>query len=205
MPFVIKFYPFVINFELIDQYIKYIGAKMLKFAGCAIRMNGIMTRFHKIFLMMVTAAMAFSACAPKADIPVPEQPLEECVYGGDRTEFAVWSPDADAAQLKLYHSAQDTSAFATFDMKKSRDGLWKITVKEDIKGAFYAFADVRSTGLDDEAFALKLLKEHSVAVVPGSAFGQSGAGFVRLSYATSMEKLHIAVERIGKALGRRGK
>ena len=112
---------------------------MLKFAGCAIRMNGIMTRFHKIFLMMVTAAMAFSACAPKADIPVPEQPLEECVYGGDKTGFAVWSPDADAAQLKLYHSAQDTSAFATFDMKKSRNGLWKITVKEDIKGAFYAF------------------------------------------------------------------
>ena len=112
---------------------------MLKFAGCAIRMNGIMTRFHKIFLMMVTAAMAFSACAPKAGIPVPEQPLEECVYGGDRTEFAVWSPEADAAQLKLYHSAQDTSAFATFDMKKSRNGLWKITVKEDIKGAFYAF------------------------------------------------------------------
>ena len=71
-------------------------------------------------------------------------------------------------------------------------------------GAFYAFSDIRSTGLDDEAFALRLLKEHSVAVVPGSAFGLSGAGFVRLSYATSMEKLHIAVERIGNALGRRG-
>ena len=72
-------------------------------------------------------------------------------------------------------------------------------------GAFYVFSDIRPTGLDDEAFALRLLKEHSVAVVPGSAFGPCGAGFVRMSYATSMEKLHIAVGRIGDALGRRGK
>ena len=45
---------------------------------------------------------------------------------------------------------------------------------------------------------LRLLKEHRVACVPGSAFGASGAGFVRMSYATSMEKLRIAVERIGQ-------
>ena len=98
-----------------------------------------MTKLHKILLMMVTAAIAFSACAPKVGIPVPEQPLEECVYGGDKTGFAVWAPEADAAQVKLYHSAQDTSAFATFDMKKSKDGLWKAVVREDIKGVFYAF------------------------------------------------------------------
>ena len=68
------------------------------------------------------------------------------------------------------------------------------------KGAFYLFTDIRSTGLSDEDFALKLLKEFGVAVVPGSAFGASGAGFVRLSYATSLEKIHQAVERIGKML-----
>ena len=68
------------------------------------------------------------------------------------------------------------------------------------KGAFYAFADIRSTGLSDEEFALRLLEEHAVAVVPGSAFGPSGAGYVRLSYATSMEKLRIAVERMAKFL-----
>ena len=68
------------------------------------------------------------------------------------------------------------------------------------KGAFYIFSDIRSTGLSDEDFALKLLKEFGVAVVPGSAFGACGAGFVRMSYATSLEKIKVAVERIGKML-----
>ena len=70
------------------------------------------------------------------------------------------------------------------------------------KGAFYIFSDIRSTGLSDEEFALKLLKDFGVACVPGSAFGACGAGFVRMSYATSMEKIRLAVERIGKMLGR---
>ena len=68
------------------------------------------------------------------------------------------------------------------------------------KGAFYIFSDIRSTELSDEDFALKLLKEFGVAVVPGSAFGACGAGFVRMSYATSLEKIRVAVERIGKML-----
>ena len=77
------------------------------------------------------------------------------------------------------------------------------------KGAFYVFCDIRSTGMDDEEFALKLLKEFGVAVVPGSAFGACGAGFVRMSYATSLAKLRLAVERISAMLAketdRRGK
>ena len=68
------------------------------------------------------------------------------------------------------------------------------------KGAFYIFSDIRSTGLKDEEFALKLLKEFGVAVVPGSAFGACGAGFVRMSSATSLETIKVAVERIGKML-----
>ena len=68
------------------------------------------------------------------------------------------------------------------------------------KGAFYIFADIRSTGLSDEDFALRLLKEFGVACVPGSAFGPSGAGFVRLSYATNMEKIRLAVGRMEKML-----
>ena len=69
------------------------------------------------------------------------------------------------------------------------------------KGAFYLFPDIRSTGLSDEEFALKLLKEFGVACVPGSAFGACGAGFVRMSYATSLEKIRLAVERLGRMLG----
>ena len=68
------------------------------------------------------------------------------------------------------------------------------------KGAFYVFVDVSSTGLSGEEFALKLLKGYGVAVVPGAAFGAGGERFVRLSYATSMDKLRIAVERIGRML-----
>lgn len=66
------------------------------------------------------------------------------------------------------------------------------------QGAFYIFADIRVTGLSDEDFALKLLNDYGVAVVPGRAFGPCGAGFVRMSYATSLEKIRLAVERMQK-------
>ena len=66
------------------------------------------------------------------------------------------------------------------------------------KGAFYAFPKVSVTGLDDMAFAEQLLAEEKVAVVPGSAFGKGGEGFVRCSYATSYEKLEQAIERIAR-------
>ena len=88
---------------------------------------------------MVSAVIALVACAPEKGIAIPQEPLEECVYSGDRTEFSVWSPKAEAVQLKLYHSAQDTVAFMTCDMKKSRGGLWKLEVKKDLKGTFYTF------------------------------------------------------------------
>lgn len=71
------------------------------------------------------------------------------------------------------------------------------------EGAFYCFPDIRSTGLSSEDFAQQLLAEESVAVVPGDAFGPSGAGFVRCSYATSLEQIGVAVERIGRFVRRR--
>ncbi len=64
------------------------------------------------------------------------------------------------------------------------------------EGAFYCFPDIRSTGLSSEDFAQKLLQEEHVAVVPGDAFGPSGAGYVRCSYATSLEKIEQAVDKI---------
>ncbi len=66
------------------------------------------------------------------------------------------------------------------------------------KGAFYVFADIRNTGLTGEKFCLRLLDEHGVACVPGSAFGACGEGFVRMSYATSLEKIRIAAERLSE-------
>ena len=67
-------------------------------------------------------------------------------------------------------------------------------------GAFYVFPSIHNTGLDDQEFAERLLMEEKVAVVPGSAFGDAGMGFVRCSYATSYEKLEKALEKIGHFL-----
>ena len=64
------------------------------------------------------------------------------------------------------------------------------------KGAFYVFPDIRGTGMTSRDFALKLLEEKKVAVVPGTAFGASGEGFVRCSYATALDQIKIAVSRI---------
>ena len=64
------------------------------------------------------------------------------------------------------------------------------------RGAFYAFPSVKSTGMDSETFAERLLKEQKVAVVPGTAFGSFGANNVRLSYATGMSQLNEAFERM---------
>ena len=63
-------------------------------------------------------------------------------------------------------------------------------------GAFYAFPSVARFGLPARDFALKLLHEHRVAVVPGTAFGACGEGFVRCAYATSMENIREAMSRL---------
>lgn len=63
-------------------------------------------------------------------------------------------------------------------------------------GAFYVFPNIRSTGLSSRDFATQLLKEESVAVVPGTAFGQCGEGFVRCCYATDAKLLETALERM---------
>lgn len=72
------------------------------------------------------------------------------------------------------------------------------------KGTFYVFANITPTGLTSDEFAEELLKEEKVAVVPGTAFGDSGEGFVRMSYATSLENLKSAADKIESFIQRRG-
>jgi len=64
------------------------------------------------------------------------------------------------------------------------------------EGAFYAFPDITPTGLTARDFALKLLEQYKVAVVPGNAFGESGKNHIRCSFATSMDNIKTALERI---------
>ncbi|HEB66008.1 MAG TPA: aminotransferase class I/II-fold pyridoxal phosphate-dependent enzyme [Chloroflexi bacterium] len=72
------------------------------------------------------------------------------------------------------------------------------------RGAFYAFPSIAVTGMDEETFAQKLLEEERVAVVPGSAFGPGGEGYVRCSYATAYEKIEQALERMARFMQRYG-
>ena len=68
-------------------------------------------------------------------------------------------------------------------------------------GAFYVFPCIKSTGLTSEEFCTRLIMDKHVAVVPGTAFGESGEGFVRVSYSYSLKHLKIALERIKEFLG----
>ena len=63
-------------------------------------------------------------------------------------------------------------------------------------GAFYVFPNIKKYGLTSEEFATRLLKEEKVAVVPGTAFGDCGEGFLRISYAYSLDNLKLALDRV---------
>jgi aminotransferase len=72
------------------------------------------------------------------------------------------------------------------------------------RGAFYVFPSVARTGMSDDDFAERLLMEEQVAVVPGNAFGEGGAGYVRMCYAQSYEKIEQALERMHRFMQRHG-
>ena len=98
-----------------------------------------MCKLCKIFLVMVSAAAVMAGCTSNDVIPVPDAPLEECVYSVEKTDFSVWSPAAGAARVKLYDVGLDSVAVKTIRMKRAEDGLWRASVEGDLKGKFYAF------------------------------------------------------------------
>jgi aminotransferase len=71
------------------------------------------------------------------------------------------------------------------------------------RGAFYTFPSIKSTGMTSECFSETLLKEEKVVVVPGTAFGPSGEGYVRCCYATAMSEIEEALSRINRFLNKR--
>ena len=86
-----------------------------------------------------------------------------------------------------------------YDMRRRLivDGLRNIGLDcFEPEGAFYVFPSIQSTGLSSDAFCEKLLYEKKVAVVPGTAFGASGEGYVRISYSYSIEHILEALGRI---------
>ena len=108
---------------------------------------------------------------------------------------------SQAAGVEAMNRGDDDVARMRAEYRRRRDFL--VAALNDMglrtvlpKGAFYVFPDIRPTGLSSEDFCLRLLNEHAVACVPGSAFGACGEGFVRMSYATSYEQIEVAARRI---------
>lgn len=132
-------------------------------------------------------------------------------------------PDVIIAQMTKIHQfaimcAPTTSQYAAVEaLKNGDDDVLKMRESYDGRrrflmnafremnlpcfepfGAFYVFPDIREFGMTSEEFAFALLDAKNVAVVPGTAFGDSGEGFLRISYAYSIEKLKIAMGRIAE-------
>ena len=134
------------------------------------------------------------ACAPK--------PLMDQIYKAHQYVVMSAPTMGQVGALAGMQHAQDAveTMRQAYDARRRAivDGLRAAGLPTfEPEGAFYAFPDVSSTGLSSEDFAQGLLHEERVAVVPGDAFGPSGAGYVRCSYATSLENVTEAVRRIG--------
>jgi aminotransferase len=149
--------------------------------------------FSKAFAM--TGFRIGYACAPA---PLTEAMMRVHQYAilcantmaQDAAIEALESGDNDVAMMRKEYEAR-----RNFIVRSLNDlGLPCFTPL----GAFYVFPDIRSTGLTSREFSMGLLEKKKVACVPGTAFGASGEGHVRCSYATSLEKIKIAMVRIAE-------
>lgn len=133
-------------------------------------------------------------------VAAPAYILEAMVKIHQYTIMCAPTSAQEAALEALRHGEEDVQAMH-YDYARRRrmfvDGLNRIGLTCcEPHGAFYAFPSIASTGLTDEDFTEKLLFEEKVAVVPGSAFGVAGAGYVRCSYCTAYDKLEEALVRM---------
>ena len=143
---------------------------------------------------------------------------------GWRIGYALGNPDFIAAMTKIHQytmlCAPITAQIAAVEALRRGEKYMKKMVAEydrrrrliydgfqklglscfEPKGAFYIFPNITSSGYTDEEFAENLLRKEHVALVPGSAFGASGKGHIRCSYATSIDKISEALARIGNFL-----
>lgn len=139
------------------------------------------------------------ACAPR-DL------LEAMVKIHQYTMLCAPTVSQYAGLEALDNSDEDVAAMREeYDMRRRLivTGLNRLGLKTLMpEGAFYAFADITSTGMTSEQFCAELLRAEKVAVVPGTAFGECGEGFFRASYAAGFDRIETALERIGRFLGR---
>jgi aspartate/methionine/tyrosine aminotransferase len=120
---------------------------------------------------------------------------------GCTAEFTQW------AAVEALGGSQDRVEAMVAEYRRRRDrvvaglnAIPGITCREP-QGAFYAFPNIKGLGMPSDALAERILREADVALLPGTAFGENGEGYLRLSYATSMDNLGRALERIGSFVG----
>ena len=139
-------------------------------------------------------------------VAAPAQILEGMVKVHQYGIMSAPTTAQDAALAAIVDGEPDVERMlAEYDRRRRLivDGLNALGLETfEPRGAFYAFPRIGSTGLSDDDFTERLLHEEHVAVVPGSAFGPSGAGHVRMCYATSYERLEEALRRIGRFVER---
>jgi aspartate aminotransferase len=125
-----------------------------------------------------------------------QQHLATCVGSFVQAGAAVaFGEEPPPALTALWHEWEERCAYACGEL----DALPGIACAMP-EGGFYAWADVRATGESSEALAERLLREHRVAVVPGSAFGSRGEGYLRITCVRSWAELRAGVQRIREAL-----
>lgn len=131
----------------------------------------------------------------------PETVIKTMIKLQENVVSCVSAVAQNAAVAALTGSQKPVADMAAQYAKRRRliiDGLNqmdKISCIEP-KGAFYAFPNITKTGLTSEEFAMRLLNEKQVIVVPGNGFGPGGEGFIRVSYATSEENIRIGLKRM---------
>jgi aminotransferase len=126
-------------------------------------------------------------------------------------QFTIMSAPTTAQDAALAAIQQGephvTEMVAEYDRRRKLivNGLNKLGLKTfEPRGAFYAFPQISTSGMNDEVFADTLLREEHVAVVPGSAFGPGGENFVRCCYATAYEQIEEALHRMERFMQRHG-
>ena len=193
---------FVISDEIYSE-LTYGGARHVSFASIdgmwerTVTLNG----FSKAFAM--TGWRIGYACAPAE--------MMKALVKIHQFTIMCAPTAAQAAALEGLRDAFDTDFAKVREMTREYDRRRRMMVKGfndmgldcfEPLGAFYVFPSIAATGMSSDEFCHQLLSEEKVACVPGTAFGAAGEGHIRCSYATSMDKLRTALERIGEFVGR---
>ena len=186
----------VLNDEIYGE-LTYNGLKHVSFASLpgmweyTITLNG----FSKAFAM--TGWRVGFACGPEAILAVMLKIHQYTIMCASRM--------GQVAALEALRNGRSNDYEDVRRMRESYDRRRRLMVEGframgldcfEPRGAFYVFPSIKSTGLTSEEFCNRLLQEHKIACVPGTAFGACGEGHIRCSYATGIDKLSIALERM---------